>query len=583
MNLKNNLLTVRWTLTFIIGTIWSVFSCQAINPPFVIKHLGDGQSIVQIENQKKFLLLPVEEASPEAKLYMIADNDVVRNMNVRLAINKVDYFVPVDLSGFDNKSLSFNFQLIPDTAICWDEMKLSDEFDTTNRENFRPLYHFTPQYGWMNDPNGLVYAEGVYHLYFQHNPFDVQWENMSWGHAVSRDLLHWEQKDDVLFPDETGTMFSGSGIVNDRKMLGLPEDALVFFYTAAGNNNKWSAGKQFTQRIAYSTDGGETLHKIDKSVLPTVCKENRDPKVFWHEKSGAYIMTLWLEENDFGIFRSTDLLNWEQTDRLTFKEAWECPDLVCLKDEKGNETWMFWSADGFYFWGEFDGYQFQTDGVRHAAYINKIAYAAQTYSNTGNRVISVPWLRFPNRGRNYTGAMGLPREFSVAYKNGEKVLRQEPVREYEDSRKPVYDNTMKNVRQQDTENEAPMADTVAKVADEHVSAKDLFQWKFAPDTATEIQITRAESEDILSACINQKTDFVYNAKTGELKIGEETFATGVGIRDFSLLFDDVILEVTADCGTITGIFELPEIAEKFCMEKGSIEKIQVFGEEVWQP
>ena len=108
----------------------------------------------------------------------------------------------------------------------------------------------------MNDPNGLVYAEGVYHLYFQHNPFDVQWENMSWGHAVSRDLLHWEQKDDVLFPDETGTMFSGSGIVNDRKMLGLPEDALVFFYTAAGNNNKWSAGKQFTQRIAYSTDGG---------------------------------------------------------------------------------------------------------------------------------------------------------------------------------------------------------------------------------------------------------------------------------------------------------------------------------------
>ena len=407
----------------------------------------------------------------------------------------------------------------------------------TQGEAFRrPSIHFTPQTGWMNDPNGLVYAEGVYHLYFQHNPFDVQWENMSWGHAVSRDLLHWEQKDDVLFPDETGTMFSGSGIVNDRKMLGLPEDALVFFYTAAGNNNKWSAGKQFTQRIAYSTDGGETLHKIDKGVLPTVCKENRDPKVFWHEKSGAYIMTLWLEENDFGIFRSTDLLKWEQT-----------------------------------------------DSVRHAAYINKMAYAAQTYSNTGNRVISVPWLRFPNRGRNYTGAMGLPREFSVAYKNGEKVLRQEPVREYEDSRKPVYDNTMKNVRQQDTENEALMADTAAKVADEHVSAKDLFQWKFAPDTATEIQITRAESEDILSARINQKTDFVYNAKTGELKIGEETFATGVGIRDFSLLFDDVILEMTADCGTITGIFELPETAEKFCMEKGSREKIQVFGEEVWQP
>lgn len=418
----------------------------------------------------------------------------------------------------------------------------------------RPSIHFTPQTGWMNDPNGLVYADGVYHLYFQHNPFDVQWENMSWGHAVSKDLLHWEQKDDVLFPDETGTMFSGSSIVNDHKMLGLPEDALVFFYTAAGNNNKWSAGKQFTQRVAYSTDGGETLHKLNKGVLPAVCMENRDPKVFWHEKSSAYIMTLWLEESDFGIFRSTDLLNWEQTDRLTFKEAWECPDLLCLKDEKENETWMFWSADGYYFWGDFDGFKFQTDGVRHAAYINKMAYAAQTYSNTGNRVISVPWLRLPNRGRNYTGAMGLPREFSVAYKNGEKVLRQEPVREYECSKKLVYDGADKNA---------------------HASKEDMFQWKTAPDTAAELKLTRKESEDILRVQVNSNFELVYNARTGELKAGEETFLIGAGICDFSLLFDDVICEVTADRGTIIGIFELPESTEKICFKQGA-EKILLF-------
>lgn len=418
----------------------------------------------------------------------------------------------------------------------------------------RPSIHFAPQTGWMNDPNGLVYADGVYHLYFQHNPFDVQWENMSWGHAVSKDLLHWEQKDEVLFPDETGTMFSGSGIINDQKMLGLPEDALVFFYTAAGNNNKWSAGKQFTQRIAYSTDGGETLHKIDKGVLEAVCKENRDPKVFWHEKSQAYIMTLWLEESDFGIFRSTDLLNWEQTDRLTLKDAWECPDLLCLKDENEDESWMFWSADGFYFWGEFDGFKFQTDGVRHMAYINKMAYAAQTYSNTKDRVISVPWLRLPNHGRNYTGAMGLPREFSVTYKNGEKVLKQQPVREYEDRKKLVYDSADKNMQQQE----------------------DMFQWEFTPDTATEIQITRAESEDILHVQVNRDFEFVYNAGTGELKAGDETFKTEAGIRDFSLLFDDVIFEVTADCDTMIGIFELPRIVEEFCMKKGSAEKIQIF-------
>ena len=199
---------------------------------------------------------------------------------------------------------------------------------------------------------------------------------------------------------------------------------------------------------------------------------------------------------------------------------------------------MFWSADGFYFWGEFDGFKFQTDGVRHMAYINKMAYAAQTYSNTKDRVISVPWLRLPNHGRNYTGAMGLPREFSVTYKNGEKVLKQQPVREYEDRKKLVYDSADKNMQQE-----------------------DMFQWEFTPDTATEIQITRAESEDIVHVQVNRDVEFVYNAGTWELKAGDETFKTEAGIRDFSLLFDDVIFEVTADCDTMIGIFELPRIVQ----------------------
>ena len=143
----------------------------------------------------------------------------------------------------------------------------------------RPAIHFTADTGWINDPNGLIYEGGIYHLYFQYNPFNIAWNNMSWGHAVSRDLLHWKQEDTVMFPDGSGTIFSGSAIANDRGLLGLPRDAMLFFYTAAGGSNEWSRGQYFTQKIAYSLDGGSTLTKIAEPCLPTVCPENRDPKV----------------------------------------------------------------------------------------------------------------------------------------------------------------------------------------------------------------------------------------------------------------------------------------------------------------
>ena len=253
IHLKDFWRTIRRTLTvFILGTTVAVFTCQAINPPFVIKHLGDGQSIVQIDEQKKFLLLPVEEASPEAKLYMIADNDVVRSMNVRLAVNKVDYFVPVDLTGFDNKHLSFNFQLIPDSALCWEEMKLSDEFDVSNREKYRPVYHFSPAYGWMNDPNGMFYKDGVYHLFYQHNPYGSMWGNMHWGHATSTDLVTWEHHGDAISPDALGTIFSGSCVVDKDNTAGFGAGAVIAFYTSASDRQ--------VQSMAYSLDNGKTRY-----------------------------------------------------------------------------------------------------------------------------------------------------------------------------------------------------------------------------------------------------------------------------------------------------------------------------------
>lgn len=454
MNLKNNLLTVRWTLTFIIGTIWSVFSCQAINPPFVIKHLGDGQSIVQIENQKKFLLLPVEEAAPEAKLYMIADNDVVRNMNVRLAINKVDYFVPVDLSGFDNKSLSFNFQLIPDTAICWDEMKLSNEFDTSNRESFRPLYHFTPQYGWMNDPNGMVYKDGVYHLFYQYNPYGSMWGNMHWGHATSTDLVNWEHQPIAIAPDALGTIFSGSCVVDKDNTAGFGAGAIIAFYTSASDRQ--------VQSMAYSLDNGKTFKKYARNpILTSTQRDFRDPKVFWHDATDKWIMILAVGQ-EMQIYSSANLKDWAY--ESSFGEGqgahggvWECPDLIELPIE-GTELkkWVlicninpggpFGGSATQYFVGTFDGKKFVNESPKNTKWMDwgKDHYATVCFSNTGNRVVAVPWMsnwQYCNivPTRQFRSANALPRELGLYTQDNDIYLSAAPVAETKNLRKESKD------------------------------------------------------------------------------------------------------------------------------------------------
>lgn len=377
----------------------------------------------------------------------------------------------------------------------------------------RPAVHFTAQSGWINDPNGLVYQDGVYHLYFQYNPFDTRWENMCWGHAESVDLLHWEQLETALYPDATGTMFSGSGIVNERGLLDLPKDALIFFYTAAAASNEWTAAKGFTQRIAYSLDGGRTLVKTDRGALPTVEGENRDPKVFWHEESQAYIMVLWLYEDVFGVYRSADLESWEESDRVKLDKGWECPDLFCLADDDGNSQWVFTEAGGGYYLGAFDGYRFTQTAERKCMYMNKAAYAAQTYSNVSDRRILVAWLRLCLNSEHNAGAMGLPRELSLTGTGAAARLRLRPVREFYEQCENLSDLVFQSVSCADGTSE--------------------YHWNIS-----EVAIS-------------------YNKESGELAVGDEKLLIPAGIADFTFLLDGSILEITADHDTLFGAFEIP--------------------------
>ena len=311
---------------------------------------------------------------------------------------------------------------------------------TEKNNMYKPSLHFTPSYGWMNDPNGLVYHDGIYELYYQHNPRGIDWNCMTWGHARGTDLLHWEDLGDVLEPDENGLMFSGCAIRNDRGLLGLPKDAFLFFYTAAGHSSRESKGKPYTIRLAYSTDGGNTLIKKDGiceagEIMETLAAENRDPKVFWHEESGAYILVLWIENNDFGIWRSEDLEQFTMTQRVTLESGYECPDLfrlpvISAKEggrEIGEEKWVFWTAHGYYYVGSFDGYEFHQEQERRCASQMGpdvvLPYAAQTFSGP-EKVLSVSWLRTKCVGGRTTGMMSIPKEFSLIRNKDGYILRQ---------------------------------------------------------------------------------------------------------------------------------------------------------------
>ena len=415
----------------------------------------------------------------------------------------------------------------------------------------RPKIHFTANRGWTNDPNGMVYQDGFYHLYFQYNPCDVRWENMSWGHAVSKDMLHWAQLDTVMLPDKDGTMFSGCGLINERGLLGLPQDTMLFYYTVAGGSNAWSKGKEFTQKIAYSNDMGETLTKLPEPCIDTIYRDNRDPKVFWHEETQAYIMVLWLKGNDFGIFRSTDLKAWELSQEIYLEDAWECPDLFCLKNPQGESKWFFWCADGYYFPGSFDGYTFTNTGERHKAYISKLPYAAQTYAGVPDRIISIPWLRMKNDGLLYTGAYGIPTEFSYVSKGQLSFLVQKPIREFYEQLQSVREDNMSYQGDEICYQNAERDCALYCLVDLAEEAESAYSWLI---NASEIQ---------------------YSKDSGVLFIDGEKYQAGLGYERIEFIIDDRILEIIFDDGAAMGSFVVKDREVSFRMKEDIAKAVEI--------
>ena len=334
------------------------------------KILGERHAMIKLEQGKKYLLLPVEEKEEHAHIRVVRNNQLVKTINCRLAVNNVDYFVPYEIGEGELFDITFNGNMRSTGAIndftCWKRMTYSDTFDTKNVEKHRPLYHHTPQYGWMNDPNGMFYKDGVWHLCYQYNPYGSQWENLSWGHSTSTDLINWKAEPTALEPDALGMMFSGCCVVDKNNTAGFGKDAIVALYTTAGARQ--------TQSLAYSTDGGKTFTKYaDNPIITSNVPDFRDPHVFWNEEAGFWNMIL-AAGQQMSIYSSKDLKEWKHESDFGAEYGnhggvWECPDLMKMNVKGTNkDKWMlicninpggpFGGSATQYFIGQFDGHKF---------------------------------------------------------------------------------------------------------------------------------------------------------------------------------------------------------------------------------
>jgi sucrose-6-phosphate hydrolase SacC (GH32 family) len=312
-------------------------------------------------------------------------------------------------------------------------------------ELHRPQIHFSPRKNWTNDPNGLVYYKGEYHLFFQHNPVSVKWGNMTWGHAVSTDLLHWTQLDHALEPDDLGTIYSGSAVVDWKNTGGFKtgeEDVLVSFYTSAGGHAPTPV--PYTQSMAYSNDRGRSWTKFPGNpVIGHVRSKNRDPKVLWHEPSNRWILALYLEENEYSLYASEDLVDWTLLQALTLPGVTECPDFfeLAVDGNADNTKWVYWGANGGYLIGSFDGQRFEPESDVLRAEFGKNGYAAQSWSDIPDedgRRIQISWMRgghYP--AMPFNQQMSFPVELRLRTTPDGVRLQRNPIREIED----LYEST----------------------------------------------------------------------------------------------------------------------------------------------
>ena len=415
-----------------------------------VREYGD-TLVIHIHNSPKYLLLPIEEDKPEAKVLLDNQRPSDTWMDVRLAVGKVDYEVPFALN--EGKESTIKILNLDKAALAFlqqGHLRLSNEWDVKNTDYYRPLYHHTPSYGWMNDPNGMFYKDGVYHLCYQYNPYGSKWGNMHWGHATTTDLIHWKASAPALDRDPMGHIYSGSSVIDKAGTAGFGKDAIIALYTSASDEN----GQ--IQCLAYSTDGGYKFTKYEHNpVLRPFdgLKDFRDPKVFWFAPKNLWYMIV-SADKEMRFYSSPDLKEWTYVSSFgqgygAQPNQFECPDFFRLPVDGDsqhqkyvmivniNPGCLFGGSATEYFVGEFDGKNFVCDdGPKEAKFLDygKDHYATVTFSGTGDRVLGLAWMsnwQYANEvpTMQYRSANSVPRDLGLFTFGDETYVSVTPSKE----------------------------------------------------------------------------------------------------------------------------------------------------------
>jgi sucrose-6-phosphate hydrolase SacC (GH32 family) len=374
--------------------------------------------------EKRYLNIPIRKGAPKRVVTTLVDGRVEVKNDIELANGDPEWWAPMDVSAWRGQTVTLQVNKLAEDSTALSSIEQTDEIkgaENLYREPLRGQFHFSPKRGWNNDPNGMVFYNGEYHLFFQHNPYGWDWGNMHWGHAVSRDMVHWQELGDKLAPDEMGPMFSGSAVVDWNNTSGFSQDGrppLVLIYTAAGDPT--------VQCIAYGTDGRNFSKYPGNPVLKQITGGNRDPKVIWHEPTRKWVMVLyveWQKRHTVHFFTSPNLREWTLAS-VTEGDApgkpflYECPDFFELPvdGKSSNKKWVLLAANSEYAIGTFDGTKFTPEHSKLPGHRGRGFYAPQTFSDIpkrDGRRIQIGWFQTETKGMPFNQSMTVPLELQL--------------------------------------------------------------------------------------------------------------------------------------------------------------------------